>query len=156
MQQRSAADPAESLSLDVVRRVDLLCVDFECAWRAGAPRPIEEFLGSADGALVPFLREELVRVELEYRFRRGESPRAEDYLVRFPECAGGLPDWLQRAAAAASVLPALGAPESIVDAAQAVDTSPRGTEARARPLPPVLGEYEVLDRLGGGGMGEVY
>ena len=63
---------------------------FESAWRVNRPRPIEELLGPPDDpSYLPTL-EELVQIELEFRWRasRADSalpgPRIEEYLERFP------------------------------------------------------------------------
>jgi serine/threonine protein kinase len=148
------------LSFETARQIDLVCDEFERAWRQGTPRPIEEFLHPADATWVAALRQELLQVELECRCQRGEQPRTDEYINRFPECADALPALLAEAATAASQL-ATTAPAplpcpSTVDHAPAATTTTPAAETPARPLPPLLGEYEVLDRLGGGGMGEVY
>jgi formylglycine-generating enzyme required for sulfatase activity/serine/threonine protein kinase len=137
-------------------QIDLLCDDFESAWRQGTPRPIEEYLHPADTSLVTALRAELLQLELECRFRRGERPRVEDYVRRFPECAEALPRWLEEATRTARLF-APAPPASTVNRAPALETPIAPAVAlSARPLPPVLGEYELLEQLGAGGMGEVY
>src|SRR5437868_875019 len=76
-----------SLPLSVAGRVDERCDRFEEAWIAGRTPRIEDFLESAAEADRPALLGELVRLELEYRRQRGESPALEDYRQRFPEHA---------------------------------------------------------------------
>src|SRR5687767_6710795 len=57
---------------------------FEQAWLDG-PRPsIAAFL-STDQPWTPALLVELVHIDLEFRFKAGESPRLEPYLRDFPE-----------------------------------------------------------------------
>src|SRR5205814_1516910 len=83
------------------------------------------------------------------------QPRTEDYATRFPECADGLRGWLEEAATAASQCPTM-APISTVDHAPAAESTTPAGKAPARPLPAVLGEYELHERLGAGGMGEAH
>jgi len=72
---------------------------FEAAWRAGQPRPIEEFLPAPDqSSYLPTL-EELVHIELEFAWKAAlsngsgdtveyrERPLVEGYLARFPRLA---------------------------------------------------------------------
>jgi hypothetical protein len=72
-------------------QIDDICDRFEAAWKAAnetTPRPvIEAFLGdTAEPARTPLLGE-LLRLDVYYRQRLGETPRAEDYATRFPSIA---------------------------------------------------------------------
>src|SRR5262249_38121049 len=66
---------------------------FENAWQTGHPPRIEDFLPAGPGvngtASHRKLLEHLVRIDLEFRWRRagagGGGPRLEEYAVRFPE-----------------------------------------------------------------------
>src|SRR4051812_25073361 len=74
-----------SLLLSLEQRVDEVCLRYEQAWKAGGrPRP-EDFLERAVGPERWALLRELVALEVEYRRRRGEDPRPEEYQRRFPE-----------------------------------------------------------------------
>jgi hypothetical protein len=159
MPEQNSTANAASLSFGAKRQVDQICDEFERAWQEGRRRPIEEYLRNADAAILACLREELLRQELNCRFQRGEQLRAEDYLERFPECAGALPRWLEEAAATvyAPKAPApAGVPSTASQVPNAETPSPLPIEPNDKPLPTVLGEYELLERLGAGGMGEVY
>ncbi len=74
---------------------DNCCDRFEVAWKAagttGLPPRIEDHLGDSSSPGRMALLHELTAVDLVYRRRRGEQPRAEEYLGRFPELR---PDWL--------------------------------------------------------------
>jgi serine/threonine-protein kinase len=72
---------SDSLSGD--QRVDAISDRFEDAWKA---RPsIERFLSEAPQPDRTALLRELLRLDLEYRRGRGESPSREEYAQRFPE-----------------------------------------------------------------------
>lgn len=66
---------------------------FDAAWQTGVPPRLDEFLARARGAARRPLLDELVKVDLEYRWRVaipdndaiGSHPRLEAYLRRFPE-----------------------------------------------------------------------
>src|SRR5262249_49411785 len=76
-----------SLPLSAAGRVDARCDRFEEAWIAGQTPQIEDFLAGAAEPERPALLQELVRLEVEYRRRRGEDPKPLEYRQRFPEHA---------------------------------------------------------------------
>jgi hypothetical protein len=138
----------------VVRQVDLLCDEFERRWQQGARPGIEEFLARMPGPAGDVLREELLAVELECRCRAGEAPQAPEYAARLGVPAGVVERLLQEVQGA-----------SELDSGRAADTAGRpgdstGTGPIAGPdadaLPRVFAEYELLEKLGQGGMGTVY
>ena len=72
----------EALSPSLVGRLESVCDRFEDAWRDGDRPSLEEFWeGRVDG---PDLLRELLVIELLYRMRSGERPRADEYRARFP------------------------------------------------------------------------
>src|ERR1700676_4017704 len=72
----------EDLPLDLARRLDPVCDRFEGAWLA-RPR-IEDFLEDVAEPDRPALLRELLWLDLDYRRRGGERPRAEEYRRRLP------------------------------------------------------------------------
>jgi len=156
MPEPSASAPP--LPAVVSRRIDLICDDFERLWEEGTPRSIEDYLKAADTSWISPLCDELIQLELELRCRRGDTPLPEEYQTRFPECAVSIHDWLREAQTAANLLSTaehLGG-VSTKDLETGIQPTDAPPTAAAGTLPRYLGEYEVLERLGAGGMGEVY
>src|SRR5262245_8492758 len=74
----------DTLPLSTEREVDAACLRFEAAWQAGQRPRIEDYLGETCEPTRPALLGELLRLELEYRSRKGEQPTEEEDRCRFP------------------------------------------------------------------------
>jgi eukaryotic-like serine/threonine-protein kinase len=130
-------------------RIDQICDGFETAWNSARRPEIEEFLDASTGRSRELLLRELLRLDVHYRRRQGESPTITAYRERFPELA-----------------------ESSLDAELAPD--PRDDEVRstgngdraagyigyrrwalphAQERPP---KFKLLERVGVGGFGTVW
>lgn len=126
-----------------MHQIDAVCDRFVAAWKQGRPR-IEDYLGDCQGPQRAAFLRELLAIEVHYRTQRGEAPAPADYLARLPEHAELIEELL-----GADVLargPAMAAP--LRPAARAG----QGSSGRQT----VLGNYLVLDKLGQGGMGQVF
>jgi WD40 repeat protein len=66
-------------------RYETLLDRFESSLRSGAEPNIADYLPAADDAGRPHILLELVKLDLEYRWRRGERPDVASYLRRFTE-----------------------------------------------------------------------
>ncbi len=121
------------LSLAAARHVDDACVRFETVLQAGTPATIEEYLGDSAEPLRSALLRELVRLEIDYRTRRGERPTVEEYRIRFPAHVDAIASWFPSE-------PTIGCSSPV-----AAPTSW-----------PILPGYEIVAELGRGGMGVVY
>ena len=146
----------------LARQVNDVCERFEAQWQAAArtgQRPdIQAYLAEVSEPQRLALLRELVLLDVDYRRIAGETPRAEDYVSRFPELD---PVWLAAALVnrrAGNVRsPSLPNDRPPADAPTVVQTAPRGeAEKGSDPFAPAVGGYRLLRRLGGGGMGTVF
>jgi hypothetical protein len=141
-----AHDP-EAPSESLARLVDQVCNRFEAAWKAGGRPRLEDFLGDLPEPGRAALLRELIALDVYYRRARGEDCRPEEYQVRFPTLdAAWLAETLSEAA------PEVASPSQARDPASA--DSARVEVARETPMS--FGDYELLAKLGEGGMGTVY
>jgi serine/threonine protein kinase len=158
---------------------------FETAWERGDRPQLSDFLDyGAEDAIE--LLVELVRVDLEYRLKTGDSARVEDYLQRYPQLSRpelmrdlvafefqqrsrrepGL-DWheyqMRFSTLNGFVPPNIATPEIPgLSTLPNADVGPQalvGTSGSARPKgdpSPVVPGYEIQELLGAGGMGRVF
>jgi WD40 repeat protein len=83
-------------------RVDQVCDAFEAACQAGAHPVIEDYLQTLTEGERTVLVRELILLDAHYRRAAGDSPRATDYLARFPTLD---PTWVEEALAAEAARP---------------------------------------------------
>ncbi len=86
----------KKLSIATLEHIDELCEEFERSWRSTKPQTIESVLEQNVSAMErDLLLAELVSLEVDYRRRRGEIPKEQEYLNRFPEDAKIIKDALE-------------------------------------------------------------
>jgi hypothetical protein len=147
-------------------------LQFERDWLAGRRPALDDYLRGATGPALHRLLIELVHVDLEFRLKAGADTRPADYLARYPELAAD-------GEAAAELIVAEYELRRRIDPGLPFDTvaadypqyqsrleshrsrlSARKAERGARPLLesmwPTAAGYQLLSRLGYGGMGVVY
>ena len=86
--------PNDSVSRD--QQIDALCDAFESAWVACQRPSIEELLAQADAADRDRLLSEILPIDIVYRLKNGDQPRAAEYLSRFPALD---PAWIEQSLA---------------------------------------------------------
>lgn len=157
-----------SLSNQELDVIDAGCTELEESWRQGSPRPIEEFCHQVEPSLRSMFLVELIAVEVEIRWYRGESPHADEYLSRFPSSVEEVDKAFQLAASD-------DAPDSPTQTERhsdwfqnqngQSDAQNGGVAARSETtslqsgdgqLPPQFGRYRLQWPIGSGSMGRVY
>jgi tetratricopeptide (TPR) repeat protein len=150
---------------------------FEMAWRRGECPDLDAALAGLSGAERAEALVELAHAELELRLKAGESARVEEYLRRYPELSGqtavvlglieaehrqrgwgepapALEEYLRRFPHLAAQLRTLAWDPTAITPEAGHDRTPPGQARGEAALD--LRDYELLDRLGRGGMGEVF
>lgn len=139
------------LSLPALKRIDERCQRFESNLLAGERPGLADFLAGVEGAERSALVVELLKVDLDYRRRSGETPAPEDY--------GPLLRSDGEAVRAAFGLAVHRGGTTVPFAAG--DSSEEAITERGEPSAPpgdwpVVPGYEIRGVLGAGGMGIVY
>ncbi|HEX8203722.1 MAG TPA: protein kinase [Isosphaeraceae bacterium] len=163
-------DPG-TLPLSQARRVNAACERYEAAWRAGRRPRIEDELGESQGPERTPLLTELIALEVELRRAGGERPTPTEYHTRFPGHAEAIVAAFGSTTPDAAVDPdatvprppggpAATAPAPVTDPQTTAKDSHQDPDAGAD-LPDAarlhyFGDYAILKKLGGGGMGVVF
>src|SRR5262249_30159146 len=135
---RRVADRLENLAMtarltppDVLDWIDSVADQFEAASVGHSPPVVADFLGAETGDRRLWLVEELIRIDLEYRFKAGQRVQLENYLKEFPELECAPENMVELIAAEFSQCRQCGHPAAIEDYLQRF---PRWRDQLARPL----------------------
>ena len=143
MSERSERSGFADLPKAAQQRADALCDQFEAQWRQGPAPRIEDFLAKVAAPERRALLQELVQLDAAYRGQHGAAPQAAEYHQRFPALELA---WLQHALAPRTPSAASSSIRTVLENSAAV--APRDL--------PALGDYQLLNCLGEGGMGVVF
>lgn len=137
------ADPATGTDAELERRRGV----FQLRWEEGGRPRIEDYLSGVTPTQRETLLDALLRIELVERQRRGDRPGVSEYVRQFPDDA-------QTIEAIFQAIKPLAAPS----ATELFGTDELSALPRRTVLAPghTLGNYQLLRRLGQGGMGEVF
>ncbi len=159
-------DLFDPLSTEDLRRVDAICLRFERCW---CENPcLENFFveGELDAFANPnqskeALFWELLRVEIEYRLKKGEMPKIAEYLQRFPDQADTIKAVFAGFVAANTITTIAGESQES-DPDTTIDFSPAEGSPNLPAVPPSdlfpapFGEYILLEYIDGAGQGIIY
>jgi serine/threonine protein kinase len=146
-------DAIGALSVAQLREFDVICDRFERAWKTGERPTIEEFMSGVSEPNRAELCRQLLEVEFEQRLARDEIPLVAEYGDRFPT----LLRWLEQRLSqpVETVSKQLGKNERSEESSDA-DSADGPATAEGAYLGRTFGKYVIVDKLGEGGMGEVY
>jgi tetratricopeptide (TPR) repeat protein/predicted Ser/Thr protein kinase len=167
-----ARDPSNPTSPIVLPEVNAILDRFEQAWERDERPAIEAHLPT-DKTLYNVVLPHLVHMDLDYRYRKGETVLVEEYLVRFPALADSSTELvelilsecaLRRLRSAMDVEAVLLRFPSLREvlarrlptALASVGLSDCGPGASLSAMPTVLGRYRIEKFVGEGSMGVVY
>lgn len=134
------------VSINIFDLIDSICADFRKQWKASKRPRIEDFLLKVPENAREQLFRNLLSIDIRYRERGGDKPKADDYLEQLPLFRRVIGDAFHYSTSV-SLEAAKGAPS---------DDSAELTMTYEAPAANRIGDYELIRELGRGGFGVVY
>lgn len=135
-------------SVDALRQIDRICDEFEAAWTEDAVQQLDQWLQRLPPTVRSAGLRELLRVELDKRWSRGEAHVVDELANRFPECRLFLHTLLSQLA--------VGSESDWARTGVSAPGEDDSTHAVDDPWPTTIGRFQIIDVLGTGGFGRVY
>ena len=139
------------LPIDALSSIDDICVEFESVWMKGDRPRVADFLSRAKAEEKSAVLSELLLLDIDYRTKQGETPRATDYLLEMPAHR----DVVEQAFAALAVKVDVGR-DTAVDQSRRVMATLGGSAVDELKVSDYLGRFRIVEKLNSGGFGTVY
>lgn len=137
----SKADSSIEMSIEIVRKIDALCDEFEIALNHGKQPQIVDYLKGFEAAGKERLFEELLSLELGHCFLNDKSIDVSAYRTQFPEYQSIISEQLEKQTFSDQ--------KTQQEALGAIDEPNES-------VPEKIGRYRVEKQIGAGGFGKVY
>ena len=138
--------------LEQMEQFDSVCDAFDRAWQNGDQPRLEDHLYGCETGSQQALFSELLKVELEHCCHRSPLPTREEYEQRFPNLTAAV-DAVFRECVDSETQSRQELAATVVGSSE--DES-QPTTVEADTVLPTIPGYQVLELIGGGGMGLVY
>ncbi len=155
------SNPYLQLSSREARQVDEICLRFEESWRKNENPPLETYLpeGKSD-SITEALLWELLRIEVQHRRQLKDVPKPEDYLGRLPDHEETIKAVFAQVFPhnALTMVSEENQAQSYQETVSFHANRKVSLSGKIHPedFPLTLGEYELFELIGQGGMGVVY
>ncbi|MEZ6120334.1 MAG: serine/threonine-protein kinase [Pirellulaceae bacterium] len=133
-----------TLPIELVRRIDQLCDQFESKWQPERVELITDFLQQVPSEQQPFLFGELLRLEVALKLDQGLAADAMGYISRFPQFTAAI-----RQCCVASSGRGAASDEELAGKLEVVANPEKDVGCE-------IGRYQIERLIGHGGQGRVY